>query len=217
MANPTWQEWIKVVAAIHKGSAANNDNEELIRYYYDLEVQRIKRDGKPIPSTSFPNGIASNSWYHYKTHKDKKYSLVCADLDGTLIEPKSGNRFPQNIDDWKLIIPNVKQIQSHYHQAAISTLIIFTNQGGIHYGIMKAWEFEKKMEAVKDALYDYFEQISYYYAPSYDECRKPDTGMFEKARQDYSLIIPEKSIYFGDMDSDREFALNTKMEYLSFK
>ena len=47
-----------------------------------------------------------------------------------------------------------------------------------------------------------------------DPCRKPRTGMFEKARRDFQDISPERCLMVGDSDSDRAFAQNCGMDFI---
>ena len=47
-----------------------------------------------------------------------------------------------------------------------------------------------------------------------DSCRKPRTGMFEKARRDFQDISPERCLMVGDSDSDRAFAQNCGMDFI---
>ena len=47
-----------------------------------------------------------------------------------------------------------------------------------------------------------------------DPCRKPRTGMFEKARRDFQDIAPERCLMVGDSDSDRAFAQNCGMDFI---
>ena len=47
-----------------------------------------------------------------------------------------------------------------------------------------------------------------------DPCRKPRTGMFEKARRDFQDISPERCLMVGDSDYDRAFAQNCGMDFI---
>lgn len=72
----------------------------------------------------------------------RKYKVLFADLDGTLIDTKSGEIFPQGIWDMDLrmdVIDAIMALSPDY-------LFIVSNQGGIERGFVNRRNFEIKME-----------------------------------------------------------------------
>lgn len=70
----------------------------------------------------------------------KKYKVLFADLDGTLIDTVSGNTFPNGIWDMKFkfdVLDAIKKLAPEY-------VFIVTNQGGIEKGLVKEENFIDK-------------------------------------------------------------------------
>lgn len=62
----------------------------------------------------------------------KKYKILFASLDGTLIDTISGETFPKGIWDMKLkfdVLDKIKELKPDY-------VFIVTNQGGIEKGFV---------------------------------------------------------------------------------
>ena len=86
-------------------------------------------------------------------------------------------------------------------------IIIVTNQQGIHKGIMS----HSDLHLLHDNMLDKIEKSAgridrIYYCPHLEEsncsCRKPKTGMIQKAIIDFPDIIINDSYLIGDSDSD---------------
>ena len=74
----------------------------------------------------------------------KKYKVLFADLDGTLIETVSGNTFPKGIWDMRIrfdVLDAIKELKPQ-------CVLIVTNQGGIEKGFVNRRNFEFKMEYI---------------------------------------------------------------------
>jgi histidinol-phosphate phosphatase family protein len=85
-------------------------------------------------------------------------------------------------------------------------IIIVSNQGGISKGLFKEEDLEKidklminEIEANKGKI------LKSYYCPHQDSdecvCRKPKTGLFIKAKQEFDIVL-EKSWIIGDGERD---------------
>lgn len=76
--------------------------------------------------------------------------IAAFDLDGTLINTKSGRTFPINVDDWKLfndnIIPVLKQLTEKNY-----SIVIITNQLGVSKNKITVDELQQKIEAMRDS------------------------------------------------------------------
>ena len=55
--------------------------------------------------------------------------IAAFDMDGCLITPKSGAKFPKNADDWKLLSNQVQPKLKSLHNEGYK-IVIFTNQAG---------------------------------------------------------------------------------------
>ena len=149
--------------------------------------------------------------------------LIC-DLDGTLIETKSGKTFPENEDDWKFK-PNIKEAIQEYNPKYI---LIVTNQGGIEKGYVDEHKFFGKMCDIRDEIEKWGDFIvKFQYCKSNDpNCynRKPNPGMIEFFRTDciggtdfsrrQALMIGDASGLEGQFsDTDLQCARNAGIKY----
>lgn len=140
---------------------------------------------------------------------NKSDKIAAFDLDGTLINTKSGAKFAKNANDWKIAFPNVFEKLKELREQNYSIAII-TNQNGLK-NKDKIDEFEKKINLIfKDFVPD-----SIYVALKKDYFRKPYPGIWE-------LIKPGKnSFYVGDAagresdhsQSDAAFAYNYDIKF----
>lgn len=159
----------------------------------------------------------------------KKYKVLFADLDGTLIETLSGETFPKGIWDMKFrfeVLDKIKEFAPHF-------LFIVTNQGGIESGFINEFHFCVKLAFVAHSIKEYCDvPVDYYFCSSNkknDINRKPNCGMLQKAISDYysnddANFTWDKSDMFmiGDAsgkpgqfsDSDKRTAENFGIDYL---
>lgn len=81
----------------------------------------------------------------------KKYEIIFADLDGTLIDTLSGKTFPEGIWDMKIkfdVLDKIKEINPEY-------VLIVINQGGIEKGFINEWSFRHKLEYICAVINNY--------------------------------------------------------------
>lgn len=125
---------------------------------------------------------------------------VFLDRDGVIIYEKDFIIDPDKLE----FIPNsldaLKRIPLIYKK------IIISNQSGIGRGYFTA----NQVEAFNDALFAFIKKYGasvdkIYYCPHKPEdncnCRKPKTGLFEKARQQFNIDF-SRSWMIGDKSSD---------------
>ena len=156
----------------------------------------------------------------------KKYEVIFADLDGTLIETISGDTFPKGIWDMKLrfdVLDAIKKLNPEY-------ILIVSNQGGIERGFVDSGHFTTKLNYICKSIEEYCKcscygtycttnNISYHY-------RKPNVGMLDYLTElyvgdDFDNIKP-KSLMIGDAsgkegqfsDSDKKTAENFGIDYM---
>lgn len=83
------------------------------------------------------------------------------DLDGTLIETKSGSTFPKDKDDWKFkrgILSRVKWLYDQGYKP-----IIISNQAGIDEGHITPLEFTSKVCLIDEQLSNFLKKSEYKY------------------------------------------------------
>lgn len=157
----------------------------------------------------------------------KKYDIIFADLDGTLIDTISGETFPKGIWDMEIkfdVLDKIKELKPKY-------LLIVTNQGGIEKGFIDESGFRHKLEYICFSIKEYCEceEVFASYCTSNDKTdpnRKPNTGMLEYLTEkfvgDDFDYIKSKSLMIGDAsgkegqfsDSDKRCAENFGIDYL---
>ena len=157
----------------------------------------------------------------------QRAKILFADLDGTLIETKSGETFPKDKYDWRLR----KNITSAIREYRPTHLFIVSNQGGIEKGFISQEDFAQKMqEIVRDLrISTLVETVNFTYCASNDKeniNRKPNIGMIERTITEFfgkdcqwykrcSLMIGDASGKEGQFsDSDKKCAENAGIEYL---
>ena len=156
----------------------------------------------------------------------KKYEVIFADLDGTLIETISGEAFPKGIWDMKIrfdVLDSIKKLNPEY-------ILIVSNQGGIERGLVYRGHFNIKFQYICQSIEEYCKCSCYgYYCTSNDikyHFRKPNVGMLDYLTElyvgdDFDSIKP-KSIMIGDAsgkegqfsDSDKKTAENFGIDYI---
>lgn len=156
----------------------------------------------------------------------KKYKVLFADLDGTLIETISGNPFPKGIWDMRFrfdVFDAIKKLAPDY-------VLIVSNQGGIEAGFVDDNNFKSKLEYVGRSISEYCGCKCYaqYCTSNHksDPYRKPNTKMLGWLTETYvgddfeyiksvSLMIGDASGKEGQFsDSDKKTAENFGIDYM---
>ena len=157
----------------------------------------------------------------------KKYKVLFADLDGTLINTQSGEVFPQGIWDMRIrfdVLDAIKKLNP-------KCIFIVTNQGGIESGHVNECGFIAKCNYLKYIIEEYCGErihVSFNYCKTNDknnQRRKPNTGMLEEFYHDYiggldfnkkhALMIGDASGKEGQFsDSDKKTAESFGIDYM---
>lgn len=153
--------------------------------------------------------------------------LLC-DLDGTLIETKSGKTFPEDMNDWKFK-PHIKEAIQEYNPRYI---FIISNQGGIEKGFVDEKEFYVKFRRIIDEIKTWGNFIvdGAFCPYNNPECvdRKPNTGLVDFFRQAcvmgydfdnrHALMIGDASGLKGQFsNTDLQCARNAGIRYTDVK
>lgn len=185
--------------------------------------------------TNFPQTTAFAEYVKARLDS-KSLKLGCFDLDGTLVNTKSGANFARGSSDWCWFENAKDKVTREVEKGTI--LVIFTNQGGVTASqgeISKSYtNLKERINLVVASLGKTVEYPLVLAAPKrpggkqkvissaekHEKMRKPATGMFERMEEflkdalgEYS-IDKEQSYYVGDaagreldfLDSDKAFA-----------
>lgn len=145
---------------------------------------------------------------------------VFIDLDGTLTNTMSGDKFPRGVYDMKLNFSLLNALKNY----APMQVFIVSNQGGIELGITSEKDIIAKLQYVSACIADYVHtKCTYSFARTNnkeDICRKPNSGMLE-IRRYTDNILPRDCVMVGDAsglegqfsDSDKKCAENFGILY----
>jgi D-glycero-D-manno-heptose 1,7-bisphosphate phosphatase len=139
---------------------------------------------------------------------------VFLDRDGVINRKMPEGQYVTGWQHFELL-PGVPEAIAKLNQAGMRVLVV-TNQRGIALGLYTADDVRAIHARLQQELSKAGARIdSFYYCPhdkAQCDCRKPKTGMFEQARQDYPDIHASNSIVIGDSLSDIEFGRNVGMK-----
>ncbi len=124
---------------------------------------------------------------------------VFLDRDGIINKKVPVKDWVKNVDEL-VYLPKVKEVINMIKRKGY-LVIITSNQSGINRGIIKKENIEKINEKLKKDL----DVDAIYYCPHLPDencgCRKPKTGLIEKAVKDFNIDI-KNSWFIGDNDYD---------------
>lgn len=134
--------------------------------------------------------------------------VIFLDRDGTINKEVN---YLYKTDEFEFIDGAIDAIKT-FHKLGYKVIVI-TNQAGIARGYYE----EKDVQTLHNYLDTLLERYNtfidaYYYCPHHPEgtvekykgkcnCRKPEIGMIEKAKEDYNIDLT-KSVIVGDKESD---------------
>ncbi|GAA5975452.1 hypothetical protein JCM10908_005167 [Rhodotorula pacifica] len=187
----------------------------------------------PLASIFQPNAPSKGRWLadvrrskgasgagHFTWDDPQPSSKVAAfDIDGTLIVPRDGRKFPKNETDWQWLNNKVVPKLRELHQAGFA-IVLISNQAGNSSAQTK---FKNKMPLICRVL-DI--PVRVFAAWGYDEYRKSSTGMWDAFVRDFNGGVPvdyEQSFYVGDAagrqgdhnDTDRKLAINCGLPFFT--
>ncbi|GAA5869573.1 hypothetical protein JCM3774_005483 [Rhodotorula dairenensis] len=145
--------------------------------------------------------------------------VAAFDIDGTLIVPRDGRKFPKNETDWTWLNPRVVPKLRELHQAGYA-IVWISNQAG---NASAQTKFRNKMPLTCRVL---DVPVRVFAAWGYDEYRKSSTGMWDAFVQHFNggvAVDYEHSFYIGDAagrpsdhnDTDRKLAMNCGLPFMT--
>mmetsp|Transcript_8974 Transcript_8974/g.11896 ORF Transcript_8974/g.11896 Transcript_8974/m.11896 type:complete len:509 (-) Transcript_8974:211-1737(-) len=123
--------------------------------------------------------------------------IAAFDMDGTLIETKSGKSFAQNAKDWKFWRPCVPEKLRELVAEGFKVVII-SNQLGLEKGKTTVKELATKVTAILEQV---DAPIDAFFAGASDIFRKPSPGMWDLLLKHFNggvIPDPHKCVYVGD-------------------
>lgn len=160
----------------------------------------------------------------------KEVKVIFIDLDGTLIQTKSGNTFPVNNDDWKIIDSVWRVLPLMLRQ--FDHIMIVTNQGGFRNDPVRLTQQFKRFKLSKiesllvSTIHAPGKFLPSIIAPDFKSpYRKPRIGWVEDYFSKRGMIVSKDSVMIGDAggregdfsDSDLKFASNLGINFLHAK
>ena len=161
----------------------------------------------------------SNDDYVEGTHKNfvLKEKIAAFDLDNTIINTQSNNKFPINSKDWVLFSDNIPTKCKKLLKEGFCVIII-SNQAGMSKGKTDQGEWIKKINDVQKYI---GVPLKIYAIKDNNIFRKPYPTIWNKLKE--QIIIDHKeSFYCGDAcgrkgdhsDTDYKFALNIGVRFV---
>jgi len=145
-----------------------------------------------------------------------KSKLIFLDRDGVI--NKLRKDYVKELDEFEFL-PHIGVQLARLNKAGFK-IVIVTNQSAVGRGLISKTDLEKIHSFLISSLAKdgcMIERI--YYCPHTPEencsCRKPETGMLEKAIEEFSPVDLNRSFLIGDDNSDIEAA--NKIKISSFK
>jgi D-glycero-D-manno-heptose 1,7-bisphosphate phosphatase len=137
------------------------------------------------------------------------FPCLFLDRDGTINVEKE---YISDPDDF-VLIPGTAQAIAYTHHFGMKVVVV-SNQSGVARGYLTENDVirvNRRLDELLKAAGTYVDSI--YYCPHYPEnntkctCRKPGTGMFERAALEHFIDL-KRSIMVGDRKSDMEAGRN---------
>ena len=160
-----------------------------------------------IFSTVYENKKCLTKLENFMISKNNPMNAVFLDRDGTIIEEVN---YLDSFEKLK-IYPFSREAISILKESNFKVFII-TNQSGIGKGYFS----EKFVKEVNKYLCEILGIDEFFYCPHLPEdncnCRKPKTGLIEKALEKYPEVDLKNSFFVGDKEIDIETGKNLNLK-----
>ena len=133
-------------------------------------------------------------------------SHVFLDRDGVLNRNPPEGQFVTCWEEFELL-PGVEDAIAELNRSG-RKMIVVTNQRGIALGLYSRQDLDRMHDQLRQRLAARGARLDAIYVCPHDDgqcnCRKPLTGLFEQAFQDFPAARPENSVMVGDSLRDIE-------------
>lgn len=133
-------------------------------------------------------------------------SHVFLDRDGVLNRNPPNGQFVTCWQEFELL-PGVEDAVAELNRSGRKVIVV-TNQRGIALGLYSHQDLERMHDQLRQQLVAHGARLDAIYVCPHDDgqcnCRKPLTGLFEQAFQDFPAARPENSVMVGDSVRDIE-------------
>jgi len=140
-------------------------------------------------------------------------SCVFLDRDGVLNRPPPHGHFITHWEEFALL-PGVADAIAELNRSGRKVIVV-TNQRGVALGLYSQDELDRMHDRLRELLALRSARLDGIYVCPHDDgqcdCRKPLTGLFEQAFQDFPGVRPENSIMVGDSLRDIEAGIRLGM------
>lgn len=141
------------------------------------------------------------------------FSTVFLDRDGVLNKKMPEGMYVRSLEELE-ILPGTAEAVRKLNQAGI-TVLVASNQRGVALGCCTSDDVNAIHERIQQHLSTAGAKIDRFYFCPHDKekclCRKPLTGMFERARAEFPHIDGARSAMIGDSLSDIQFGKRAGM------
>jgi len=138
---------------------------------------------------------------------------IFLDRDGVLNRKPARGEYITRVDDL-VLLPGVEEAIASLNLGG-RTVIVVTNQRGIALGLYSHEELDRIHEKLKAQLAKSGAHVDAIYVCPHDagqcDCRKPLTGLFDRAFRDFPEATPDRSIMAGDSLRDIEAGIRAGM------
>jgi len=133
-------------------------------------------------------------------------SHVFLDRDGVLNRNPPNGQFVTCWEEFELL-PDVEDAVAELNRSGRKVIVV-TNQRGIALGLYSRQDLDRMHDQLRQRLAAHGARLDAIYVCPHDDgqcnCRKPLTGLFEQAFQDFPASRPENSVTVGDSVRDIE-------------
>jgi D-glycero-D-manno-heptose 1,7-bisphosphate phosphatase len=137
----------------------------------------------------------------------RRLNTVFLDRDGVMNEKMPEGEYVRSVRDLR-VLPGVPEAIARLNRAGLRTIVV-SNQRGIALGLYTPADVDSIHAAMARELAGHGARVDAFYFCPHDEnectCRKPLTGMFDRASEDFPDVDPHSSAMIGDSLSDIEF------------
>ena len=138
---------------------------------------------------------------------------VFLDRDGVINRKMPEGEYVRSWSDFH-ILPGVPAAIARLNRAGLRVLVV-SNQRGVALGHYTIDDVERLHQSLQKLLEAHGAHIDAFYVCPHDRgqcsCRKPLTGLYERARADFPAIDPRTSVMIGDSLSDLQFGIRAGM------